>query len=70
MRIEAALPKTPSLEADNPSWKTFFAHFSQELSAQEKHQIIEFFVQQLSHIIHHNMQRMIDIYKAQKREQS
>jgi hypothetical protein len=70
MRIETTpLPK-PTPEFSNPAWNSFFSHFSQELTSYEKKQMIEFFTQQLSHAIHHQMQRMIEAYKKMKEDQN
>lgn len=68
MRIENTLSQKLEIPVSNPSWDSFFSHFSEELTPREKNKIIEFFHQQLSHDIHHQMQRMIRVYKKMREE--
>lgn len=68
MRIENTLSQKLEIPVSNPSWDSFFSRFSEELTPREKNKIIEFFHQQLSHDIHHQMQRMIRVYKKMREE--
>ena len=69
MRIESTLSPKVTSSPSNPSWDSFFSHFSEELTPLEKNKMIEFFHQQLSHEIQHQMQRMIRIYKKMREDQ-
>jgi len=66
MRIEAqpkSLKPTQQQSTVDLSWKHFFAQFSTPPSKEQQEEIIQNLMQHLSHIIHQNMQRMINIYK-------
>ncbi|PCI96003.1 hypothetical protein COB11_00560 [Candidatus Aerophobetes bacterium] len=68
MKIEqaSAFNKMLGKASDTPSWDKFFSHFEQ-ISKEEKSAFIEHLMQHLSHQIHHNMQRMIRVYKEMRK---
>ncbi|MCH9631251.1 MAG: hypothetical protein S4CHLAM37_12730 [Chlamydiia bacterium] len=68
MKIESARPFDKVLEkaSETPSWDKFFSHF-ENISKEDKAAYIEHLMQHLSHQIHHNMQRMIRVYKEMRK---
>jgi len=70
MRIESSPPPTPQVITEYPEWQQFFQHFINTPSEEEKEAIIHHFVQHLAHLIHQQMQRMVNVYKKMREEHS
>jgi hypothetical protein len=69
MRIEPyKAPIVQKHSIENPAWEPFFSKFSCEVTSAEKKAIINHFIDYLSHLIHRQMQRMIDTHKKMRWE--
>ena len=58
--------KEPSYEknyVESPAWNAFFSKFPYEITNAEKKEILNHFIEHLSHLIHRQMQKMISTYK-------
>lgn len=68
MHIEASKESMVQKDyVENPAWNAFFSKFPYEATKEEKKEIINHFIEHLSHLIHRQMQRMIDTYKKMDR---
>lgn len=71
MRIEETTRSFNSnqpLQEESPSWNEFFNHFSDAPSLEEKKQIREHLLHQLSFEINRHMKRMIESIKKMRDE--